>query len=428
MQRIIVVGASLGGLRAAEAVRAAGFGDELLVIGEEPWLPYNRPPLSKEALAGGIGQERLELHRRRSVQDARWLLGTPVVAADLRARTVTLSDGTNYDWDGLVVATGLRARRLTVPDPDGGPAPAAGRHVLRTLDDAVSLRGALRPGARGVVIGAGFVGCEVAATAVGLGCRVVMVAPEEYPLLRALGPLVGAALGRRHARHGVRLLLGRSPVALEPAAGQPGRVGRFGRVGAVLLDDGGRVPADVVVEAIGCVPNVEWLRGTGLDLSDGVLTDELLRAIGDDGVVRPDVVAVGDVARFPNSLVDEVPRRVEHWSVPTDTARRAGPVLVAGLNGGGPGGGGPGGGGSGGPPGAVKPILPSFWSDQYGERLQSFGMPSLADEVRLLGGDPDGEFVAGYLRDGRLLGAAGIGLLPRLLGLREELLTPRTSP
>lgn len=402
---VVVVGASLGGLRAAEAIRAAGYRGELVVVGAEPHLPYNRPPLSKEALAAPDPPDAaaLAFRRRASMDDVRWLTGRTVVAAGLPSDAgdgpvrgwVELDDGQRLDADGLVAASGLRSRRLQLPGPAGG------RHALRTVDDAVALRAELRPGRRLVVIGAGFIGSEVAATARGLGCDVEVVAPEEVPMQHPLGDEVGAALRRRHEAHGVRFRLGRRPVAFE------GEV----RVSGVLLDDGSVVEADLVLEAVGSVPNVEWLTGTGVDLADGVLTDGWLRAVGEDGAVRPAVVVVGDLARYPNAAFGGVPRRVEHWSNPTDTARRAGPSLVAHLDG---------------VDAAQRdPVpfapVPSFWSDQFDVHLQSFGSLDGVDEVRLLEGDLDGEFVAGYLRDGVLVGVAGVGLMTSLLGYRKQL-------
>jgi NADPH-dependent 2,4-dienoyl-CoA reductase/sulfur reductase-like enzyme len=412
-RRVLVVGACLGGLRAAEAVRSAGYADDLVVVGEEPHPPYNRPPLTKEALAGTAGGTPIDVsalvfRRRASVDDVRWLLGPDraAVSADLARGLVRLADGSELTFDGLVIATGLRSRRLALPAADGGEAPTAGRHAVRTVEDAAALARDLHAAAAGgrpvVVIGAGFIGCEVAATARGLGCEVHVVAPERVAMERPLGHAVGATLQRRHEAHGVTFHLGRLPVALEGT----------GRVSGVVLDDGTRLPAGAVVEALGCVPNTEWLAGTGLDLSDGVLTDGWLRAVGQDGEVRPNVVAVGDIARFPNALVDDVPRRVEHWSVPTDTAKRAGPTLVAELGGAAP------------PPGPVA-LVPSFWSDQYGYRLQSFGTLGVADAIEVLEGDLDGDFVAGYRRDGVLTGVAGIGMTPNLVRYRGVLSTPR---
>lgn len=367
--RIVVVGACLGGLRAAEQLRAAGWTTEIVVVGAEPHMPYNRPPLSKEVLAGTAPPESVAFRPRPSVADAVWLLGTPASTVDLDARVLTLADGTALGFDGLVVATGLRPHRLT----------GAG-HVLRTIDDANRLRAALteRPDVRLVVVGAGFVGCEVAATARLLGADVTVVDPLPLPMAGPLGEQLAAALLARHRERGVRFHLGRT-------------VARFERH-RVVLDDGTVVPAHVVVEAVGSRPNTEWLDGNGLDLSDGVLCDEQLRVEG-----LPFVVAVGDIARFPNPRYDDVPRRVEHWSIPGDTARHAARTLVAGLTG----------------TVADRPAfapLPSFWSDQYGERLQAIGAPHLGiDDIRVLEGDPRGETVVGYHRDNDLVGVVGFG-------------------
>lgn len=442
---VLVVGASLGGLRAAEQLRAAGWRGPITVVGDEPHMPYNRPPLSKDALSGELAHEALAFRARASVADVTWRLGVGAVAADLAARTVTLADGSVLPYAGLVVATGIRPRRLGCPGPvtgrhvvrtledaralrgevatgvgrvfdDAGAlrgevGTGAGRHVVRTLDDARELRGEVAAGCEVAVIGAGFIGCEVAATLTGLGAAVTVVAPEDEPMLRPLGRELGAALRRRHERRGVRFRLGRI-------------VNRFlgeGVVSGVRLDDGSEFAADIVVEAVGSTPNTEWLRGNGLDLSDGVLCDGLLRVEG-----RPDVVAVGDIARFPNARYDGVPRRVEHWSMPTDSAKRAARSLASFLAGAGAGAGagadgdasasasaGADGCDDGGASAEGEPFapLPAFWSDQYSERLQSFGSPALgADDVRVLEGDVDADCVVGYHdTDGALIGVVALG-------------------
>lgn len=371
---IAVVGASLGGLRAAEQLRAAGWRGRITLYGDEPHLPYNRPPLTKEVLAGRAPATATELRRRPSVADAEWRLGTAVTAADLGARTLTLADGTVHPYEGLVAATGVRPRRLPLP---GGPP----RHVVRTLEHSAALAARLTVGARVLVIGSGFIGCEVAATARTAGCAVTVVAPEAEPMLLALGTGLARALRRRHEARGVRFRMGRLATALTPA-------------GAVL-DDGTEVTADVLVEAVGSLPNTEWLAATeGIDLTDGVLCDAHLRIGG-----LPHAVAVGDVARFPNPRYGPHARRVEHWSMPGDTARHAARTLVAALT------------------GAVRDPapcapLPSFWSDQFELRLQSFGHPALADRCELLAGDPDsadGDLLYAYHRGRRLIGVAALG-------------------
>lgn len=393
---IVVVGASMAGLRVAEQLRAAGRRGPIALVGDELHMPYNRPPLSKEVLAGTASFDSLVFRSRASVADVEWRLGIRAVRADLDRRAVELSDGTTLPYSGLVVATGMRPRRLRCPGP------AAGRHTVRTLDDARRLRTALtRPGVRVVVVGAGFIGCEVAATAVRLGAaEVTVVDPLPLPMVGPLGEPLARSLRARHERRGVRFVLGTG------VAGFDGD----GRVTGVLLADGTALAADVVVESVGSVANTEWLEGNGLDLGDGVLTDEHLRVGG-----RPDVVAVGDVARFPNARYDGVPRRVEHWSIPTDTAKHAAKVLAAHLSG-------------------VEPDLapfaplPTFWSDQHDFRIQSFGAPVLGkDDMRVLDGDLDGEPVVGYHRADRLVGVValgGKGATAAAARYRAELLKP----
>lgn len=398
--RALVVGAGLGGLRTAEALRAGGYAGEVMVVGDEPWAPYNRPPLSKEALAGELSHESLAFRVRATAADLVWRHGETAVSADLAARTVTLSHGEQVEYDALVAATGVSARRLPVPGPP--LTAAAGRHVIRTLDDAIALRAALAPGARLVVLGAGFIGCEVAATARSLGCEVHCVAIDAFPMLRPLGPMLAAELQRRHEERGVVFHLG---VGVAEILGDE-------RVEGVVLTDGTRLEADVVLEALGSRCNVEWLEGNGLDLADGVLTDSALRPLA---VAAPvdGVAVVGDIARFPNTRFDDDAFRVEHWNVPTDTGRRAGAVLAAYLR------------GEGYDEAVATPwdLLPSFWSDQYDVRLQSFGMPGLADPdgVRLLAGSLEGECIVGYHRGDDLMAVIGIGMLREVTAYRPRI-------
>lgn len=414
--RVVIAGASLGGLRAAEQLRAAGWTGEIVAVGDEPHMPYNRPPLSKEALAGKATLASLSFRPRAFAADVRWRLSTAVTAARLTDRMVRLDDGTELPFDGLVVATGMRPRRLRCAGPTS---PGSGRHTVRTLADAEALRPELtRPGARVVVVGAGFIGCEVAATAIGLGAaEVTVVDPEPLPMLRPLGELLARALLRRHEERGVRFALGTGVAGFEGDESVTG----------VVLGDGRVLAADVVVESVGSVANTEWLDGNGLDLVDGVLTDELLRVVASErqeaartpGHERPEhglpyVVAVGDVARFPNARYDSVPRRVQHWSIPGDSARHAARSLLAGIT------------GDGDDPAPFAP-LPAFWSDQHDFRLQSFGAPSLGTgDVRVLEGDPDGDVLVGYHTGGRLIGVVALGsqaTVPRAVArYRAELL------
>lgn len=410
-QRVVVVGAGLGGLRAAEQLRAADFAGEVIVVGEEQHLPYNRPPLSKNGLAGQLAHEAVAFRRKSSVDDVVWRLGESVVAADLRNRTVALSNGTDLGYDGLVAATGARPRRLPLD------APLAWRHVVRTLDDATRLRADLGPGRQVVVIGSGFIGCEVAATASLLGCEVSLVDPLPVPLQRPLGIEVGSELRRRHEQHGVRFHLGRTVARLD------GRHGGGGGPERLVLDDGTELSATVVVEAVGSLPNVEWLADNQLDLSDGVLCDGGLRPLCPDGPVRT-AVAIGDIARFPNPMFDEVPRRVEHWNFPTETAKRAAGVLAADLaaeaDHGAP---------RSDPLEALLPFtpMPAFWSDQYDIRLQSFGLPGLADDVRVLEGHLSGECAVGYYRGEVLVGVVLLGLGARYGHYRDLVANTRAA-
>ncbi|BCB89802.1 ferredoxin reductase [Phytohabitans suffuscus] len=369
------MGAGLAGLRTAEALRREGWAGGITVVGEEVHMPYTRPPLSKRILLAGGGHEEVALRLRPSTHETRWLLGRRVAHADLDSRLLTLGDGTKLPYDGLVVATGVRPRRL--PASVGGP-----RAVLRTIDDAAALSRRLSPGARVAVIGAGFIGCEVAAAAIARGCRVTVVALDRVPMRVPLGTTVGEELRRRHRDAGVDFRLGTSVTAVDD--------------GGVVLADGARVDADVVVEAIGSAPATGWLEGNGLDLTDGVVCDGTLRVQG-----RPGVVAVGDVARFPNALYDPVPRRIEHWQTAVDTSAHAAATLVGDL--------------TGEPVDAPFGTVPTFWSDQGVVSVRSVGQPGIADEVAVLEGDLSGEAAVGYRRDGQLVGVVLLGM-PKSLG------------
>jgi 3-phenylpropionate/trans-cinnamate dioxygenase ferredoxin reductase subunit len=358
-QRVAIVGGSLGGLRAAEGLRRNGFEGPITVYGAERWRPYNRPPLSKAMLSHEDQPNGMEMidqlaYRPRGVDDVDFRLGVRVSAADLGAGTLVWDDGEGTgtaDYTGLVIATGLRSRLLRVPGP------VIGRHQLRTIDDCVALRAALAPDSRVVVIGAGFIGTEVACTVRSMGYRVSVVEPAGPPMVRAIGAELGAAVQRHLEAAGIEFAIGPGLTAYDGAK----------RVERVLLDDGTALPADVVLESVGSVCNVEWLTSNGLDLSDGVLTANDLSVVG-----AANAVAVGDIARFPNPLFDDVARRVEHWSMPTDTGKRAAATLAGHLT------------GHELDPEPFAPI-PSFWSDQLDLRFQSFGSPALGEDVRIEG-------------------------------------------
>jgi NADPH-dependent 2,4-dienoyl-CoA reductase/sulfur reductase-like enzyme len=406
LQRVIVVGASYAGLRAAEAVRRNGFTGELVIVGAERHQPYDRPTLTKGALAADADPDVIALPLPASLGEVTWRLGTRVTSSDLDAHTLALDDGTDLAFDGLVIATGLRSRHLPI---DWEPP----RYAVRDLDDNLRLRAAMQSalasGRRMVVVGAGFIGCEVAAVGARLGLDVTVVAPEAVPLAAQVGEQLGGALRRRHEREGVRFVLGPVVTAVRGSDG----------AARVELSDGGTLDAEVVVEAVGCAPVVDWLGGNDLDLSDGVPADSHLRALsGPTSGPRDDVVVCGDVARFPNALFDDVPRRVEHWTMAADTGKRAGRTLGLHLTGAEP---------------DDKPFtpVPTFWSEQYDLRLQSFGLPQLGPEVAVLEGSLDDglghDVVVGYHRDGMLAGVVMVGFEPRYRYYRTAIGKPAAT-
>jgi NADPH-dependent 2,4-dienoyl-CoA reductase/sulfur reductase-like enzyme len=251
-----------------------------------------------------------------------------------------------------------------------------------------------------VILGAGFIGCEVAATATLLGCSVTVVAPGSKPISRPLGRVLAAEIKRRHEAMGVQFRMKSTVVDL---------IGED-RVSGVILDSGEVLPCDVFLEAIGSHANTEWLEGNALDLTDGVLTDGALRAVTTGGGSVENVFVVGDVARFANPIFDEVPRRVEHWNIPTDSAKRVGQVLAAQLA------------GENTATLLAEPFapIPSFWSDQYDTHLLAFGLLGLADEIKLLHGEIEGDCVLGYYRESKMVGVAGIGMRSTVQGYRSE--------
>ncbi|MGH2843486.1 MAG: NAD(P)/FAD-dependent oxidoreductase, partial [Solirubrobacteraceae bacterium] len=293
MRRLVIVGASLAGLRAAQAARAAGHDGGLVVIGSEPHLPYTRPPLSQDLLHGGHSPELCAFPLGKL--DVDWRLGVAAVALDRGLRQVTLEDGGRVSYERLIIATGSRARRW-----DGPGAELEGVQSLRTLDDAQALQARLLPGRRLVIIGAGFIGCEVAASARMLGVAVTLVDIAPHPLL-GFGPQLGRRFKRLHQDHGVDVRL---RVGLEALHGDDD-----GRVQSVELSDGTRVAADAVLIALGAVLNNEWLRGSGLELEPAVICDSTLTSVSD-----PDVLAAGDMAAVPVGLAGGAATRIEHWT------------------------------------------------------------------------------------------------------------------
>ncbi len=389
--RVVVVGASLAGLRAVQGLRDNGFSGSVVLVGEERHHPYDRPPLSKQVLAGVWPSERTVLADADALGalgvDAR--LGRRAVSLDAEARRVTLDDGGVVDADGVVLATGARPRRLPGTEHHG----AVG--VVRTLEDAERLRATIAasgPGCRVVVVGAGFIGSEVAATCAGLGCRVTVLEALPTPLAPALGEEVGAACAALHARHGVDL---RTRAVVD-------RIGPEDPAGTeVALAGGAAVPADVIVVGIGVVPNAEWLDGSGLAVDNGVVCDDRLFAA--DGVV-----AAGDLARWTwRHAGEERAVRIEHWEVASQMGVAAARSLLAGRAGAEP----------------FDPV-PYFWSDQYGLRIQVLGHPDPTDEVAVVDGSldaEDGKFVALYGRAGRLTAALAVSRPRQLMAFRPLL-------
>ncbi|MFD9075660.1 NAD(P)/FAD-dependent oxidoreductase [Streptomyces lasiicapitis] len=397
MNTVTVVGASLAGLYAARELRAQGFDGRLVIVGAEPHLPYDRPPLSKDfltsdlsnLLVGGAAEAPLALTDTEEIGElaAEWLLGVHATGLDQHARAVLLDDGRSVVTDGVVVATGASARRLPGPWP-------AGVHTLRTLDDARALRADLAQGTRRVVvIGGGFIGAETASSCVALGHDVTVVEAAPLPLLPQLGPDMGAFCADLHRRGGTRLLTGTGVAGLHRVASPHSHSHSHspGHVTAVELSDGRLLPADVVVVGIGAAPNTAWLAGTSLAVRDGVVCD--------DGCVTslPNVVAVGDVARVGGV-------RAEHWTSATELPRVAVRNLLAART--------------------VETVtaLPYFWSDQYGSRIQFAGHRPADATVRIEEGSPDdGSFLAVYEHAGRVTAALAVDCPRPFMKVRREL-------
>ena len=366
---VTIVGASLAGLRAAETLRRDGFDGPVALIGDEIHEPYDRPPLSKQVLAGDWEPDRIALTPSDKLADLDLdlRLGTVAVGFDLASRTLRLagdeSGGETLEVDALLIATGARCRTLGQP--------LQGVHVLRSLDDCLGLRADFDAAPdRVVVVGAGFIGAEVAATARIRGLDVTMIEALDAPLIRVLGPEMGEVCAAVHRDHGIDL---RTGVGVEGLDGGD-------RVERVRLTDGSAVDASVVVVGIGVTPNTEWLEGSGLALDDGVVCDA-------SGLAAPGVAAAGDVARWPNRRFG-YPMRVEHW----DNAAAQGAHSARALL------------------GAAEPYepVPWFWSDQYDRKIQLAGHVRPDDEVKVVAGSVnERRFAALYGRGGRLMGALG---------------------
>lgn len=374
----VIVGSSVGGVRTAQALRGAGYDGEVLLVGEEEALPYDKPPLSKALLSGKATPEGISLLTEEQASGAgiRLLLGRSAARLDTAAGFVELADGERLGYDSLVIATGARAR----PSPWGRP---PGVHVLRTLSDAAALGEDLRRGGPLVVIGAGFIGAEVASTARTMGVAdVTVIDPLPVPMSRVLHHAVAGRFGQLHAEHGVITRFGLGVTAVETAADGL----------TVRLSDGSALPAATVVVGIGAQPNDEWLRSSGLRIEDGVVCDRYCRAIG-----GPGVYAVGDVARWFHPRYGRL-TRLEHWTNAVEQAACVAHNITHP-----------------GRPRAHEPVE-YVWSDQYDWKIQLTGRTGAGlDHLTVHGADPGRSFAVLYGDpDGTLAGAVAVNW-PRAL-------------
>jgi NADPH-dependent 2,4-dienoyl-CoA reductase/sulfur reductase-like enzyme len=382
MDRVVIVGGGLAAHRAAHVLRRKGHTGEVVVISDEVHAPYDRPPLSKQLLAGAIGREALALPGPEIECD--WRLGQAATGLDLDASVVYAGDAP-VPYDGLIIATGRRAR----PWPD---LPAlSGFHTLRTLEDAAALAQSVTPGVRVVIVGAGFIGCEVAATLHGLGvAQITIVEMAPFPM-----PVTGAEVGARaaalHESHGVALRMASSVAGFE---------GADGAVSAVVLGDGERLEADIVLLALGSLPNTEWLADSGLELDRGaVLCDEYTFALGAENVA-----VAGDMAAFPYPLAQR-PVCIEHWATAREMGALAATNLIAA-------------------PGERAPFraVPTFWSDQYDVKIKSAGLLSLADSYAVVEEDPAaGVLLVEARRGDAVVGAVGFNRPRALIDYQRQL-------
>ena len=394
METIVIVGASLAGVRAAETLRTNGFAGALTIIGAETHMPYDRPPLSKNFLAGDWEADRIALRKADdlSALNINWMLGTSATSLHTDSSVVTLADGSQVSYDGLIIATGGLVRRLP-NQPD-----IAGVHVLRTLDDASALRDELAEGVRVVVIGAGFIGLEVAATATKRGARVTVLEGLEAPLIRALGAETGTAIGAVHARNGVDIRCG---VQVASINGDQ-------CVSGVTLTNGDTIEADVVVVGIGVAPATQWCSDSGLTISDGIVCDANLNA------GPANVFVAGDVLRWPNGMFKDIEptMRVEHWTNAAEQGAMAAKNLLATLRN---------------EPMEPYSAVPFFWSDQFDARIQFLGRAFESSTVDVVAGDvAAGRWCAMFSTNDRLTGVLGVSM-PKLVMPSRAMLSTYTS-
>lgn len=390
-QHVVVVGGGLAGTRTVAALRDAGFDGRLTIIDRDPECDHNRPPLSKGFLTGTHSEADIRLPGAAEL-GADQRVTTEVAGLSARERALRLGSGAWLGFDGLVIATGLRAREL--PGPVQVP-------TIRSIHDARHIRAALNASAgRLVVIGAGFIGTEIAASARELGWQVTLIAREPHPLARALGQTMGRFMTELHSQHGVDVRAGQAAHEVTDTADGY----------RVRLTGGESIEADLVVAAIGAIPNTEWLDDTEVLTGDGIHTDPHLRVLDRTGAPLPGIVAAGDVARSPHHLSPAESIRVEHWSNAIEHAKIAAATLLAHL--------------TGSDPAKRDAAVPSFWSDQYEAKILAVGLPHLADHATVVEGNlSEGRFLIAYTRDGQTVGAAGVGAARSLARYRRALAT-----
>jgi 3-phenylpropionate/trans-cinnamate dioxygenase ferredoxin reductase subunit len=366
----VIVGASLAGAKAAETLREEGFDGRVVLIGAEPERPYERPPLSKEYLRGEKEREKVHVHEASfyADRDIELRAGTSVIGLDLAGRAVALEGGERVGFDALLLATGAEPRRLPVPGADLG-----GVLELRTFADSDRLRERFAGAGRLAVIGAGWIGCEVAASARQMGVEVTLIEQAAVPLERVLGPEVGRIYGEIHADHGVDTRFG---VGVERLDGD-------GAVGRVRLTDGSAVECDLVVAGIGVVPRTGLAEAADLEVENGVVVSERLESSA------PGVFAAGDVANAWHPFYGRRVR-VEHWA----NALNQGPAAARAMLG----------------QTVSYDRLPYFFSDQYEVGMEYSGLASASDRVVLRGDAAGREFIAFWLDDGRVVAGMNVNV------------------
>ncbi|MED5446509.1 MAG: FAD-dependent oxidoreductase [Actinomycetota bacterium] len=385
----MVVGASLAGLRAAETLRAEGFDGVIHLIGDEPHLPYDRPPLSKQVLAGEWEPDRIALTSptKNDELSLEWHLGVRATDLNIAEKKVMLDSGQPISYDGAIIATGARCISLRMTGD------LQGIYTLRGLDDAIAIRSEFeKTPQKVVVVGAGFIGAEVAATARQRGLDVTMIEAAEVPFERVLGAEMGTVTANVHRDHGVEVITG-TPV--ESFKGKE-------RVEKVVLANGTEIDADIVIVGIGVRPNTEWLDNSGLTIDNGIVCDETCQA-------APGIVAAGDVARWPNRLFGEH-MRVEHWDNAVEQGVYAARRLLTGEN-------------------KIEPYAPTpwFWTDQFDRKIQLAGRTRSTDEVQIItGSTEERRFAAAYGRDGKLVGILGFNR-PRHVMQYKQMITDGVS-